>query len=121
MDTSQDKSGARQFSLRKLLLWITVCAVYLSFLRLAGIGLDRAHIVTTWFAVLLVVRFYWGLRNSLFAVLALAVAFACGWLWLNWSELFGYHREKTQLIEPDPCALSGSSVHEQRPPHSRAW
>jgi hypothetical protein len=105
MDTSPDKPRARQFSLRKLFLWVVVCAVYVCVLRLTEIELDRASIVTTWFAVLLIVRFYWGIRWSFFAVLVLAVAFACGWLWLNWSELFGWPIAFFVLVWFDACIL----------------
>ena len=45
MDTSPDKSGAHQFSLRKLLLWIAVFAVYLGVLRLREMGLYSTIVV----------------------------------------------------------------------------
>ena len=68
MDTSQDKSGARQFSLRKLMLWIAVCAVYLDVVRLTGIGLAPATLVTVWLAMGLVGRLVWGLRGAFAAI-----------------------------------------------------
>ena len=75
MDTSPDKSGARQFSLRKLFLWIAVCAVYLGILRLAGTEPISAIVVTVWLAVpvILIGRLSWGLRGGLIAVVVMAI------------------------------------------------
>ena len=73
MDTSEDKSGARQFSLRKLLLWMAVCAVYLGLLRVTFTEPISAIVVTVWLAVLLIARLWWGLKGGMIAVSVMAV------------------------------------------------
>ena len=78
MDASPDNSGARQVSLRKLFLWITVCAVYLGVLRVAGLGPIDAIVLTVCLTVILIGRQTWGIRGGLIA--ALSVAVACGYI-----------------------------------------
>ena len=77
MDTSPNESGARQFSLRKLLLWIAVCAVYLSVLRSTGMGSIPAIGVTIWLAVILIARLWWGMPGGMIAVSVAAIVWGC--------------------------------------------
>jgi hypothetical protein len=49
-----------QFSLRTLMLWMVVVAVYLAILRLLNAGAVFAVSTTVWLAVLVVIRLKWG-------------------------------------------------------------
>ncbi len=90
MDTSPDKSGARQFSLRKLFLWIMVSAVYFGVLRLTGIGGVNAIRVTFWLAVILIARLWWGLRGGMIAVSVMAIGWGFVDYWIHQSgKIFG--------------------------------
>lgn len=71
MDTSPDKSGARQFSLRKLMLWMVLCPVYLGIVRLAGISGIYSVFVMAFFAVILIVHVWRGAIGAFIAIVGL--------------------------------------------------
>ena len=77
METSPDKSGARQFSLIKLMLWIAVLAVCLGVLRVTVLGPIAAIVLTVCLTVMLIGRQTGGIRGGLIA--ALSVPVACGY------------------------------------------
>jgi hypothetical protein len=54
-----------QFSLRKLLLWMAVLAVYLGVLRLITAPVSFTLITISWLAVIVAVRMKWGARRAL--------------------------------------------------------
>lgn len=73
MDTSRDNPRARQFSLRKLMLWMVVVGAYLGILQVTGIGLDFAIPLTVWMALILTGRLTWGKRGVLVAVVTATI------------------------------------------------
>jgi hypothetical protein len=73
MDTTTSGSGIRQFSLRKLLLWVAVVAVYFAFVPLIAFPLTFFAALTIWLAVLLLARLCWGVRGGIIAVPVIAV------------------------------------------------
>ncbi len=73
MDESKPRRRRFQFTVRKLMLWTTVWAVYLSALRLVDVPLPVAVILTVYLAVILSLRLCLGLKRSLRAVLRVAI------------------------------------------------
>lgn len=53
-----------QFSLRKLLLWMAVLAVYLGVLRLITEAVSGTLITIGWLAIIVAVRMKWGARRG---------------------------------------------------------
>lgn len=82
METPPDKSGAHQFSLRKLLSWIAVCAVYLSVLRLIEANVSVLLFVTACLAVILIARVWWRMKGGMIAVLVLSLY--CPYSFIRW-------------------------------------
>jgi hypothetical protein len=80
MESSPDKSGARQFSLRKLFLWIGVCAVCLGVLRFAGARPIFAAVLTVCLAVILIAHLRWRLRGGMIAVSVISIGHVCFWV-----------------------------------------
>ncbi len=58
-----------QFSLRKLLLWMAVLAVYLGVLRLITANVSVVLISICWLTVIVAVRMKWGARRACFVAI----------------------------------------------------
>jgi hypothetical protein len=66
-----------QFSLRKLMLWMTVWAVYLAFF-VPWVGVPLTVVVAIYLAVIAVIRLKWGQRLGLpIAAVVTAVGWGC--------------------------------------------
>jgi hypothetical protein len=84
-----------QFSLRKLLLWMAVLAVYLGVLRLITAPVSFTLITISWLAVIVAVRMKWGARRACFVAIAgtgfcLSVASAA----MYWIDFGPFHGDK---------------------------
>ena len=92
-----------RFSLRKLLLWTTIWAAYLAVVRMRGIELVPAFILTGWLAVILIARLRWGLAGRMSAVLATGIVVGC----LASVPIIGYESFLLNLIQAVMCGLIG--------------
>jgi len=82
-----------QFSLRKLLLWMAVLAVYLGVLRLITANVSVVLISICWLTVIVAVRMKWGARRACFVaitgtVFCLSVASAATY-WIDFGPFHG--------------------------------
>jgi hypothetical protein len=96
-----------QFSLRKLLLWIAVLAVYLGVLRLMNADLTVALITICWVTVIVAVRTKWGARRALVVAIfgtgfCLSVVFA-GTVWI-------VERQYRPALSPLGAMIAGMPV-----------
>ena len=71
------------------MLWVLVCAGYLTILRPMSSDVNPKIALTILLAVLLITRFCWGSRGNLIAVPGLALVPTGLWLWESWYEVSG--------------------------------
>ncbi len=78
MDDLKPQRRPFQFSLRKLMLWMAVWALYLGMLRWIEVRVEWASVVSIWLAVPLAIRAKWGFeRGVVLAALATTLVWNC--------------------------------------------
>ncbi len=96
MDNLKPQRRRFQFSLRKLMLWMVVCAAYLGILRWADMATSNAIFISVWLGVILLIRLTLTGDRGLLLALGVSVPYLACWIFFRepdsyflWVCLFG--------------------------------